>query len=91
MGTINPVTVALVLAVISFTLWILTVRIYWAVVVVKWLKCSPSTLTMRVQMPLVPAVFSIKFVFEQNENNQKEAGVGSFFIKKSIRIFINYS
>ena len=26
-------------------------------------------------------VFSVKFVFEKNENKQKEAGVGSFFKK----------
>ena len=29
-----------------------------------------------------PAVLSVKFVFEKNENKQKEAGVGPFLKKK---------
>ena len=41
-------------------------------VVVKWLASLPSTLTIRVQIPLKPTVFSTKFVFEKNENKQKE-------------------
>ena len=28
-----------------------------------------------------PAVLSVKFVFEKNENKQKEAGLGPFFKK----------
>ena len=42
-------------------------------VVVKWSACSSSTLTMTLSSN--PAV---KFVFEKNENEQKEAGVGPF-------------
>ena len=43
----------------------------WALVVVKCSACSPSA-----------EVFSVKFVFEKNENNTKEAGVGSFLNKR---------
>ena len=32
-----------------------------AVVVVKWSECSPSTVTIRVRIPLMPTVFSVKF------------------------------
>ena len=49
-------------------------------VVVKWSTFSPSTLTIRVRIPLKPTVFSVKFVFEKKENKQKEAGVGPFLI-----------
>ena len=52
-------------------------------VVVKWSACSPSTLTIRVPIPLISAVFSVKIVFEKNKNKQKEAGVGPFFLKKN--------
>ena len=34
---------------------------------------GPSTSTIRVRIPLTPTVFSVKFVFEKNENKQKEA------------------
>ena len=40
--------------------------------------CLPSTLTIRVRIPLKPTVFSVKFVLEKNENKQKVAGVGPF-------------
>ena len=43
----------------------------WAVVVVKWSACSPSTQTIRVRILLTPSVFSVKFVFRKNENKQK--------------------
>ena len=46
-----------------------------AVVVVKLSACSPSTLTIRVQIPMKSTVFPVKFVFEKNENKQKDAGV----------------
>ena len=49
------------------------------VVVVKWSACSPYTTTIRVQFPLMSTVFSVKFVFEKNENKEKEGGVGPFF------------
>ena len=52
-----------------------------AVVVVKWSACSPSTPTIRVQIPLKLRVFSVEFVFDRNENKQKEARVGPFFKK----------
>ena len=48
------------------------------VVVVKWSACSPSTPTIRARILLSSTVFSVKFVFEINENNQKEAGDGPF-------------
>ena len=50
----------------------------WAVVVVKWSAYLPSIQTIRVRIPLTPTVFSVKFVFEKNKNEQKEAGVGPF-------------
>ena len=43
----------------------------WAVVVVKRSACSPSTLTIRVRILLTSTVFSVKFVFEKDENKQK--------------------
>ena len=43
---------------------------------------GPSTSTIRVRIPLTPTVFSVKFVFEKNENKQKEAGVGPFLKNK---------
>ena len=46
--------------------------------VVKWSTCSPSTLTIRVRILLKPTAFSVQFVFEKNENKQKEAGIGPF-------------
>ena len=51
---------------------------HWAVVVVKWSASLLSTLTFRVRIPLKITVFSVKFVFERNENKPKEAGVGPF-------------
>ena len=47
-------------------------------VVVKWSVSLPSTPTIRIQIPLKTTVFSVKFVFEKNENKQKEAGLGPF-------------
>ena len=58
------------------------------VVVVKWSACSPSTPMIRVQIPLKPTVFSVTFVFEKNENKQKEVGVGPFFFKKKMPIAV---
>ena len=40
--------------------------------------CSPSTPTFRVRILPKPTVFSVKFVFENNENKQKDAVVGPF-------------
>ena len=54
----------------------LKIYVRWAVVVVKWSACLPSTPTIRVQIPLKSTVFTVKFVFEMNENKQKEAGGG---------------
>ena len=45
-------------------------------VVVPWLACLPSTLTFRVRFPPKPTVYSVKFVFDKNRNEQKGAGVG---------------
>ena len=47
-------------------------------VVVKRSACSPSSPTIRFRIPLKPTDFSVKFVFEKNEN-KKEASVGPFF------------
>ena len=41
----------------------------------------PSIPTIQVRIPLKSSVFSVKVVFEKNENKQKEAGVGPFFKK----------
>ena len=57
-----------------------------AVVVVEWSVCSPSTLTIRGRIPLNPTVFSVKFVFEKNENKWNEAG-GWPFLKKDYQVF----
>ena len=54
--------------------------------VVKWSACSPATLTIQVQIPLTSTVFSVKFVFEKEENRQKEVGVDTF-LKKFSEIF----
>ena len=39
--------------------------------VAKWSECSPSTLTIRVQIPLKTTVFPVNFVLDKNENKQK--------------------
>ena len=39
-----------------------------AVVLVKWSASWPSTPTIRVRIPLTSRVFSVKVVFEKNEN-----------------------
>ena len=39
--------------------------------VVMWSAYFPSTPTIRVRIPLKPTVFSVKCVFETNENKQK--------------------
>ena len=69
-----------------------------SMVVVPWLACLPSTLTFRVRFPPKPTVYSVKFVFDKNRNEQKGAGVGltekkflqtlelSFFLSFSSRI-----
>ena len=44
---------------------------YWAVVVVKCSAFSPSTPSSN---PAEAYSFSVKFVFEKIENEQKEAG-----------------
>ena len=51
------------------------------VVVVKWSACSPSTPTIRVQIPLKHTVFSAQFVVKRTKINKKEAGVGPFLEK----------
>ena len=43
----------------------------WTVGVVMWSACLPSTLTIQVQIPLKPSVFSVNFLFENYENKQK--------------------
>ena len=53
----------------------ITNSVIWAVVVVvKCSACSPSTLTIRVLIPLTPTV---KFLFEKNENKQKDSYSGA--------------
>ena len=42
--------------------------------------CSTSTPTIQARIPLKPTVFSVKFVFEKNENKQKKRpGLAHFF------------
>ena len=36
-----------------------------------WSSGQPSTPIILVRIPLTPTVFSVKFVFEKNENKQK--------------------
>ena len=64
----------------------LTIAMQSAVVVVKWSACMPSTLAIQVPIPLKTTVFSVKFVFENIEIKQKEAGVGSFFLKNCYHV-----
>ena len=52
-----------------------------AVVVVKWSACSTSTPTIQVRILPTSTVFSVKFVFEKNENKQKRPGLAHFFKK----------
>ena len=44
---------------------------FWAVVVVKWSACPPSTPTIRVRIPLKSTIFC-KIVVEKNNNKQKK-------------------
>ena len=43
-----------------------------------------STLTIQVRIPLQRTVFSVKFVFEKNENEPKRAVMAHFFIKVTL-------
>ena len=56
-----------------------------AVVVVKWSAYSPFTPMILVRIVLKLTVFSVKFVFEKNENKLKEAGVGPFWKMVTLR------
>ena len=60
----------------------------WAVVVVKWSACSPSTLrlrsTIRVRIPLTTIVFLLNLCLKRTKINKIEAGVGPFFKKIEI-------
>ena len=58
----------------------------WAAVVVKGSACLPSTLTNRVQIPLKPAVFSVKFDFEKKENQNKNGRGKEHLIDKFVAI-----
>ena len=42
----------------------------------KWSACSPSTPTIQVRIPSEAYSFSVKFLFEKTENEQKEARIG---------------
>ena len=57
------------------------IQLSLAVVVVMWSACSTSTPTIRVRIPLTSTVYSVKFVFEKNENKQKRPGLAHFFKK----------
>ena len=54
------------------------IQLSLAVVVVMWSACSTSTPTIRVRIPLTSTVYSVKFVFEKNENKQKRPGLAHF-------------
>ena len=43
-----------------------------AVVVVEWSVGLPSTLTIPVRIQLKPTIFSVKNLFEKNENKQEK-------------------
>ena len=59
--------------------------------VVKWPVYSLSTLMFRVQFPVKPTVFHVKFVLEKNENKSKRGRVGLFKINNaSLKIFLKY-
>ena len=62
----------------------------WAVVVVKWSACSPSTPTFQVRIPLKPTVISIKLCVEKNKNKQKEAGFGPLLDKTALSWFMPF-
>ena len=49
-----------------------------AVVVVKWSACSPTTLSIRIRIPLK---FNSVNCLKKNGNKQKEVGDGPFFVK----------
>ena len=53
--------------------------ILWAVMVVKWSACSPSTATIRVRIPLKSTVFFSEMLWKKR-NMQKESGDGPFKI-----------
>ena len=53
-------------------------------VVVKWSACSPSTPNSN---PADVYSFSVKFVFEKNENKQKEAGLAHFLRIIVLKVF----
>ena len=56
-------------------------------VVVKGSACSPSAATIRAQIPLMPTVFSVQFVFEKNGYKHKIPRVGpliKFMTSKAI-------
>ena len=53
---------------------------YWAVVVVKWSACSPSTPTIQVRIPLKPTFFSVKLCLK--------LWFGPLFLKKRVAIII---
>ena len=55
----------------------------WALVVVKWSTYSPPSIpTIRVQIPLKPTVFSVKFVLAKNEMKEKKRPGLAHFLKK---------
>ena len=55
--------------------------LWGAMVVYKWSACLPITPTIRVRIPPKANFFSVKVVFEKNENKQKEDVFGPFFKK----------
>ena len=64
------------------------IQLSLAVVVVMWSACSTSTPTIRVRIPLTSTVYSVKFVFEKNENKQKRPGLAHF--KKNSTVSVLY-
>ena len=50
--------------------------IVWAVVVVKWSACSPSTLTIQVWILLSSTVFLWKLYLKRTKINKKRPGLG---------------
>ena len=55
----------------------------WAVVVVKWSACLPSSPTIRVRIPLKSIIFLEKLLLKRTKINKKESGVGPILKQKS--------
>ena len=60
----------------------------WAVVVVKWSACSPSTPWIRVQIPLMPTIFFQDLYLKRPKINEKSSGL-VIIISLSLSLFLS--